>query len=142
MCFYDELFFEITLEGAKSDLKRCVAFLKSGELDDFFEISSDYICYDDDYADAADGDKCSIVFTNDDLGVEIDRFDPTEFLEVLCEAARALDVVGRLYDVDGEECAFTSPMGDCGFYFGTDRFNDELDEVAYDEEAAADEDEE
>lgn len=131
---YDELFFEITLEGTKSDIKKCAKFLKSGELDEFFEVCSDYICYDDDYATADDGDDCTLVFTNDDLGIEIDRFDPEDFLEVFCQATRSLDVVGRLYDADGEEYSFSSPAGDSGFSNGVDRFNDELDDVAYGEE--------
>ena len=39
MTLWDELYFEITLHGAKSELKKFVNFLKSGELDDFFEIA-------------------------------------------------------------------------------------------------------
>ena len=73
MILCEELYFEITLTGIKSELKKFISCLKSGELDDFFEFSSDYISYDDEYADAGDGDETSIVFTNDDLGIEIDE---------------------------------------------------------------------
>ena len=51
MTLCEELYFEITLTGTKSELKKFVSFLKSGELDDFFEITSDYINYDDEYDD-------------------------------------------------------------------------------------------
>ena len=51
MILYDEIYFEINAEGRKADLKKFAKFLCSGELDDFFQITKDYICYDDDYAD-------------------------------------------------------------------------------------------
>ena len=41
MTLWDELYFEATLHGLKSELKKFVNFLKSGELDDFFEITSE-----------------------------------------------------------------------------------------------------
>ena len=41
MKLYDELYFEITLKGQKSELVKFIRFLKSGELDDFFEMKSD-----------------------------------------------------------------------------------------------------
>ena len=136
MTFCEELYFEITLTGAKSELKKFVSFLKSGELDDFFEITSDYISYDDEYADALDSDETSIVFTNDDMGTEIDEFDSDEFLEVFCRAAKELYVNGRIYDADDEEYEFTSAVGDT-YYVNAKRnkrFNDELDEKAYEED--------
>ena len=55
MTLYEEIYFEITFSGVKSELKKMVKFLKSGELDDFFEITSDYICYADEYKDAGHG---------------------------------------------------------------------------------------
>ena len=132
----EELYFEITLTGTKSELKKFVSFLKSGELDDFFEITSDYINYDDEY-DAADPEKeTSIIFSNDDYGIEIDEFDTDEFLEVFCKAAKSLDVKGNLYDADDEEYEFISAKGD-SYYVNakrTARFNDELDEKAYEED--------
>ena len=137
MTLCEELFFEIKLCGEKKELKKFVEFLKSGELDDFFEISSDNIDLDDDYFAASDESEASIVFINDDLGIEIDELDTDEFLDVFCKAARKLDVRGRLYDVDDEEYSFVSAKGD-SYYVNAkniNRFNDELDEQAEKEEA-------
>ena len=136
MTLCEELYFEITLTGTKSELKKFASFLKSGELDDFFEITSDYIHYDDDF-DTADPDKeIAVIFSNDDLGIEIDEFDTDEFLEVFCKAAKPLDVEGTLFDVDDEEYKFVSAKGD-SYYINpnrTRRFNDELDEKAHEED--------
>ena len=136
MTFCEELYFEITLTGAKSELKKFVSFLKSGELDDFFEITSDYISYDDEYADALDSDETSIVFTNDDMGTEIDEFDTDEFLDVFCRAATSLYIEGRFFDIDDDDYEFVSAAGD-SYYVNArrrQRFNDELDEKAYEED--------
>lgn len=136
MTLWDELYFEITLHGAKSELKKFVNFLKSGELDDFFEMSSDYIIYDDGYADADDSAETEIIFTNDDYGVEIEELDTDEFLEIFCKAAKKLEVYGTLYDGEDGEYHFTSAKDD-SYYINSRkamRFNDELDEVALDED--------
>ena len=136
MTLWDELYFEITLHGAKSELKKFVSFLKSGELEDFFEISSDYIIYDDNYLSAEDSEETEVIFTNDDYGIEIDELDTDEFLEILCKASKNLDVYGTLSDGDDGEFQFTSAKG-CSYYINSRksiRFNDELDEVARDEE--------
>ena len=136
MTFYDELYFEITLTGAKAEMKKFAGFLRSGELDDFFEASEDYINFDDGYDEALDTDEVSLVFTDDDCGVEIDEFDADEFLDVFCRAAKNLDVEGRFYDADDEEFSFVSAPGDA-YYVNAkkiDRFNDELDEKAREEE--------
>ena len=143
MTLCEELFFEITLTGTKSSLDKVVAFLEAGGLDDFFEFSSEYIDYDDSYYDAEDGDECSLVFTNDDFGIEIDEFDTDDFLEVFCKAARATDARGRLSDIDDEEYSFVSVSGD-SYYLNADKmhlFNDELDREAA-KEAGDEEDEE
>ena len=135
MTLCEELYFDITISGTKSELKKFASYLKSGELDDFFEITSDYIDYDDEYENAAPEAKASFVFSNDDYGIEIDEFDTDEFLEVFCKAAKALDVRGTLYDIDDEEYSFESPAGD-SYYLNAKRnkrFNDELDEQAYEE---------
>ena len=135
MTLCEELYFEITLTGEKAELKKLVSFLKSGELDDFFEVASDYIHYDDEYEDADSDKETSIIFSNDDYGIEIDEFDTDEFLEVFCKAAKALDVKGSLFDVDEEEYEFVSAKGD-SYYVNakrSTRFNDELDEKAYEE---------
>ena len=136
MTLWDELYFEITLHGPKSELKKFVNFLRSGELDDFFEITSDYIIYDDNYASLDDGADSEIIFTNDDYAVEIEEFDTDEFLEIFCKGAKRLDVYGSLCDCDDGEFHFTSAMGD-SYYVNSRKammFNDELDEVAYNEE--------
>ena len=135
MTLCEELYFEITLTGAKSDLKKFVSFLKSGELDEFFEITSDYINYDDDYENASPSTESTIIFSNDDYGIEIDEFDTDEFLEVFCKAAKALHVKGSLFDIDEEEYEFVSAQGD-SYYVNakrTDRFNDDLDEKDFDD---------
>ena len=136
MTLCEELYFEITLTGAKTDLKKFISYLKSGELDDFFEFTSDYISYDDEYEGALPDQETSVILSNDDYGIDIDEFDTDEFLEVFCKAAKALDVEGRLFDIDDEEYEFTSAKGD-SYYLNAKRtikFNDELDEKAYEED--------
>ncbi len=135
MTLCEELYFEITLTGVKSELKKFISYLKSGELDDFFDVSPEYINYDDEFESTSLDGETSIIFANDDCGIEIDEFDSDEFLEVFCKAAKSLDVEGRLYDIDDEEYAFVSAAGD-SYYLNakkTKRFNDELDEKAYEE---------
>lgn len=136
MYFSEELYFEITLSGRKSEINKFARFLNSGGLDDFFPASEDYMCYDDSYEEASEDEECSAVFTNDECGIEIDELDSDDFLEVLCRAARGLDARGRLYDIDEEEYSFISREGD-SYYLNADRidiFNDELDEHAAREE--------
>jgi hypothetical protein len=114
-----------------------ISFLTSGGLDEFFEVSEDHICRDDYFDEAADTDECSVMFTNDDLGIEIDEVDSDDFLEAFCRAARNLDARGRVYDAEDEEYAFVSREGD-PYYLNADKielFNDELDERAREEEA-------
>ena len=106
MTLCEELYFEINLTGTKSELKKFVSYLKSGELDEFFEITSDYINYDDEYESASPDKETTVIFSNDDYGIEIDEFDTDEFLEIFCKAAKALDVEGRLFDIDDEEYEF------------------------------------
>ncbi len=132
MCLYDELFFEITLEGAKADLRKFVKFVHSGELNDFFEGAEDYLIYDDAYDDTEDAQPTSLTFTNDDIGVEISSFNPEDFLDIFCKATRALDVHGRFYDMDDEEYAFVSAADTDSYLNQADSrlFNDELDEEA------------
>ncbi len=137
MTLYEELYFEITLTGTKAEIKRFTSFLKSGELDDFFEIVTDYINLDDGYATADEDEETRLVFTNDDWGVEIDEFDVDEFLDTFCRAAKSLEVQGTLYDADDGEYSFISAAGD-GYYVNAKsitKFNDELDEHAREEES-------
>ena len=112
MTLYDELYFEITATGAKSEIKRFINYLKSGELDDFFEFDTEYINYDDDYADAGNDQEVSVVISNDDFGIEIEEFDTDEFLEIVCKAAKGIYLKGQLFDVDDEEYSFVSEVGD------------------------------
>ena len=142
MTLYDELYFEITAKGEKSELKKLIRFLKSGELEDFFEGAEDYVNLDDNYDNVTDTENAELVFSNDELGIEIDEFDTDEFLELFCKAAKNLDVTGTLYDSDDNEFSFTSPEGD-GYYYSArlKNFNDELDDVRNDEEIDAEEEE-
>ena len=136
MTLYEELYFDVTLRGPKSEIKKFVSFLRSGELDDFFEITSDYIIYDDSYSEADDATETEIIFTNDDYGIEIEEFDTDEFLEVFCKGAKKLEVYGTLFDSDDGEYQFMSAKED-SYYLNTQKnmvFNDELDEVRRDEE--------
>ena len=136
MILREELCFEITIKGEKAELKKFIKFLKSGDLDEFFEISSDFISYGDDYDAASDTEEAEIVFTNDDIGIEIGRFDVEEFLDVFCYAGRRLDIVGHIYDLNDDEYNFTSDKGSSDYLDSSkvDKFNDELDEAADDEE--------
>ncbi len=126
----EELYFEIELNGEKREIDKFVAFLRSGELDDFFEFDSDYIDYGDEYADAGDGENVGMTYSNDDIGIEITRFDVEEFLDVFCRAARMLDIRGKLFDSDDGEYDFSSAIGDSSFckIGGDTRFNDDYDD--------------
>ena len=136
MTLWDELYFEITVHGVKSELRKFANFLLSGELDEFFEITDDYLIYDDAYSSAEDTAESEIIFSNDDYGIEINEFDTDEFLEIFCKAAKKLDVWGTLCDADGTEFHFSSALGDSYYVNSRDSvvFNDELDAVAMDEE--------
>ena len=139
MTLYDELYFEITATGPKSEIKNFVNYLKSGELDEFFEFSTDYINYDDEYATAGPDQEVSVVISNDDYGVEIDEFHTDEFLEVLCKAGKRLYLKGNLFDVDDEEYSFVSQTGDA--YYTNARlvnFNEDDDKPIEDDEDDSD----
>ena len=140
MTLWDELYFEITLKGAKSDIKKVVSFLESGELDDFFEMSEEYIIFDDGYSSADNETETEMIFTNDDYGIEIGSLDADEFLELFCKVAKNLDVYGTLSDIDGAEFKFESEKGNASYINSRHaiRFNDELDEVMLDEERLGD----
>ena len=143
MTLCEELYFEITLTGTKTDLKKFISYLKSGELDDFFEFTSDYINYDDEFDGALPEQETSVILSNDDYGIEIDEFDTDEFLEVFCRAAKTLDVEGRLFDIDDEEYMFTSAIGSNSYTNAYDvDFHDELDDEARREDIDEDAEEE
>ncbi|MBO5879033.1 MAG: hypothetical protein J6Q68_00565 [Clostridia bacterium] len=136
MTLYEEIYFEINFAGEKAELRKLASFLKSGELDDFFEVSSEYISYADGFKDLDDAEKSELTFTNDDMGIEVDEFEVADFLDVLCKAGKRLEISGNIYDINDEEYSFTSAAGDS--YFQNSRnvskFNDELDEAAEEEE--------
>jgi hypothetical protein len=141
MRLYDELYFEIRATGAKSEIKKFVSYLKSGELDEFFEFSTDYISYDDEYAEASDSAEVNVIISNDDYGIEIDEFDTDEFLEIICKAGRRLYLKGQIFDADNDEYSFISNTGD-SYYINAllvNNFNEDEDKPHEDED---DEDEE
>ena len=143
MKLHEELYFDFTAEGAKSDVKKFVSFITSGELDDFFELTDDLISYSDNYSFASDSEKVSITVSNDDYGFEIDSLNPEEFLEVLCAGGRSLYIHGNLFDIDDEEYRFVSHAGDA-YFINSDKieYSDELDEEARREDNDDDLDEE
>ena len=141
MTLCDELYFEITLQGTKSDLRQFATFLKSGGLDDFFEITSEYINYEDDYTNGELNSPATIIFSNDDYGIEIDEFDTDEFLEIFCRAAKSLFVQGVLYDADDEEYEFESAAGDSYYINAKRRFSDLVDDEEFEESAAGESEE-
>jgi hypothetical protein len=129
MTLCEELYFDITLIGEKSEIKKFASFLRAGGLDDFFEFSNEYLSYSDDFDDAGDSERVSMTLSNDDWGIEIDEFDTDEFLEVFCRAARKLFVNGELFDIDDEQFAFVSEEGD-SYYVNAlkaKRFNEDDD---------------
>ena len=135
MTLCEELYFEITVTGIKSELKKFASFLRSGELDEFFEMESGYIDYRDGYEDQDDSEISSFTLSNDDWGIEIDEFDTDEFLDVFCMAGRALDIHGRLFDVDDEEYAFISHEGD-SYYLNARKigiFNEDGESAIFDD---------
>lgn len=143
MIFNDAFCFEITASGKISELRKFESFLESGGLDEFFEMEEDYLSFDDGYETGDDSEPSSLLFTSDEFGIEIDRFDSDEFLEVLCKAAKNLYVSGSFYDFDDNEYRFVSDVGDA-YYINANSisiFNDELDEQASREDEDGEEDE-
>ncbi len=139
MKLHEELYFEITAEGTKEALQKFISFVVSGELDDYFEFSRDFIIYDDNFDFASPNENVTVTFANDDFGIEIDDFDPEDFVEAFCKGSKNVSLCGHLYDIDDEEFRFTSLINEIG-YTDTDNvteFNDELDEEAYKEELRA-----
>ena len=131
MKLHEELYFEITVEGAKSDVVKFIDYVKSGELDDFFDFSSQYIVYDDNYAISSDIGQVSVSLSNDNYGIEIDSFDPEEFLDALCSGGKMVTIHGNVFDIYDEEYRFISNAGESS-YINTDKidFSDELDDEA------------
>ena len=115
MRLHDEVYFEITVEGTRADVKRFESFVTSGEFDDFFEITSDYIIYSDNFNSASDFEKVSITIANDDIGISVDSLNPEDFLDLLCSASKNVFVHGNIFDIDDEEYRFVSHIGDTSY---------------------------
>lgn len=136
MTLCEELYFEITLTGTKAGLKKFISYLKSGELDDFFEFSPEYISYDDSFEGADSTTETTITISTDDYGIEIEEFDTDEFLDIFCRAGRDLDIAGRFWDIDDEEYSFKSDSGD-SYYINARKmgmFNEDIDKPDEDDE--------
>lgn len=133
MILYEEIYFEFNLVGIKSDMIQFINYIKSGELDDILEITSDHISFDDDYDQAAMHEECRVVISNEDYGIEIPELDTDELLDELCKAGRKLDIRGTLYDIDTEEYQFISEAGNNYYINARDvRFNEEpLEDQSY-----------
>lgn len=112
MIFSDSVCFDITISGEKKDVAKLVSYLKSGELDEFFEIDDDLLFFDDNYETSAPDSEVRVIFSSDEFGLEVDEFDADEFLEVLCKAGRALLLKGSFYNFDDDEIRFVSEAGD------------------------------
>jgi hypothetical protein len=132
MTLYEELYFDITLQGKKSDLKKMIAFLRSGELDDFFEFENDYIVLCDGF-NTEGSEELYFTYSNDDYAIEIEEFDTDEFLDVFCRAARDLTVTGRFSDND-DEFSFVSDQGS-GYYVKASKRGFNEDEILRDEDS-------
>ena len=131
MRLHEELYFSFTIEGTAQNVKKFVSFLLSGDLDEFFEITEDNVIYSDNYRFTSAGETVSVTVSNDDYGIEIDSFNPEEFLDVLCAAGRELHIYGNLFDIDDEEYMFTSAIGSNSYTNAYDvDFHDELDDEA------------
>ena len=135
----EELYFEITVEGEKAHVSKFLSFLTSGVLDDFFEFTSDYIIYGDDYHEKTETEKVNVTLANDDCGIEISSLNPEKFLDVLCSGATDVSLDGNLFDIDDEEYRFVSYIGEDTFVNSDDiDYSDELDLEARREDYGAD----
>ncbi len=135
MNLHEELYFEITAEGQKQHIDNFVSYITSGELDDFFEITKNFVLFSDNYNMSGDEAEVSVTISNDDFGIEIDCFNPEEFLDALCAGGKDVFIHGHLYDIDDEEFRFVSNIGDpCYQDASKIVFEDELDAVSKEEE--------
>lgn len=139
MTLYDELYFDINIEGAKSDIKRLVLALEDGALDDYFEFDKDQIEYDDDFDGKSDDADSSISFANVDIGIEIDELSVYDLLDELCRIGKRLELRGEIYDADDDEYRFISHRGE-SFYINADKAGLFEEDLNSDEEEDEDED--
>ena len=130
MILYDEVYFDITLSGAKADLKKFAKYVKGGALEDVIEGAYDLISYGDSFSDADEEDECEMFFSNDDLGLEVSKFNTEDFLDIFCKETAKIDVSGHIYDINDDEYMFKSAKGRTDFSSGAGKFIDELDAIA------------
>lgn len=128
MRLHEELYFDISIEGEKSDVRKFISYLESGELDDYIESLPDYLIYGDGYVSSGDFEKVNVTLANDDFGIEIGDFDPERFLDDFCAFGKNLYISGHFYDIDDEEYRFISYIGEAD-YVNTEAidYSDELD---------------
>lgn len=140
MIFYDEIYYEITLKGVKSELKKFTDFLLCGGLDDYLEFEKENVIYGDSYNQSSDSSVTDITLINED-GISVEEFDVEEFLDEFCKAARKLEIYGFIYDADETEFNFTSEAGSDSFENSRNvsKFNDELDSIRDEEDDFDDE---
>jgi hypothetical protein len=132
MILYDEFYFDISASGEQAELKKFFDFLLSGELDDFFEFSPEYINIDESFYDEDPTFSLTISISNEDWGIEIDKLYTDEFLELICKAGRRIHLNGTLSDSDGNEYAFVSKENDS--YYTNARLIHETEDEDEDED--------
>ncbi len=142
MTLYEELYFDINIEGARSDIKKFVSALEAGALDDFFEFDDEQIEYDDDFDSKSDGADTSISFSNVDIGIEIDELSVYDLLDEICKIGKNLELRGEVYDADDDEYRFISRRGE-SYYINADKarlFEEDTNITEEDDEGEEDED--
>lgn len=133
MKLHEELYFEITAEGAQNDVNKFISYLSSGVMDDYFEFDEDMLTYSDNFDE--DSETVSVTLSNDDYGIEISEVNPEAFLSLICRGGAPLFIHGHVYDIDDEDYVFVSHEGDASFINVDEmEFKDELDLEAYKEE--------
>ena len=115
MTLCEELYFDIKFSGKKGDIDRVVKYLKSGVLDDFFDVSSEYFVYADDYDSLSGDEDTEIEFTNDDNTVYIEEVEAEAIAETICSGAAPLFVSGTMYDINDDDFSFYSEKSDAGY---------------------------
>lgn len=134
MILYDELYFEITAMGQKCHLEKIMNYLESGEMDDFFEFSDEYIYPDDNFDSTEPNKETKITISSEDYGIEIDELDTDEFLELLCKVGKWAYIKGQLSDSDGNEYSFVSEEGNSYYVNARSLGYNEDEDKAEDEE--------
>lgn len=142
MTLYEELYFDINIEGARSDIKKFVSALEAGALDDFFEFDGEQIEYDDDFDSKSDSADTSISFSNVDIGIEIYELSVYDLLDEICKIGKNLELRGEVYDADDDEYRFISHRGE-SYYINADKsrlFEEDANITEEDDEGEEDED--